>query len=97
VLGREIVVGVAEERFRGGDQFRVGFALAQGGTTRRCGHGVHVRIIEKPWVRMVIENRNLLDLREKTFINLPNVGAGKWTGLAEGNSTEYQKTANRPD
>jgi hypothetical protein len=36
---------------------------------------------------MVIENRNLLDLREKTIINPLNVRAGKWTGLAEGNST----------
>jgi hypothetical protein len=46
---------------------------------------------------MVIKHWNLLDLGEKTLIDLLNIGAGKWTGLAEGNSTEYQKTANRPN
>ena len=76
VLGREIVIRISKQRFGRGYEFGVVVTLAESGTARRRGHGVNVRIIEKPWVRMVIKNRNLLDLREKTFINLLNVRAG---------------------
>jgi hypothetical protein len=39
-------------------------------------------------VRVVIKDWDLLDLWEKTIVNLLNVWAGEWTSLADGNCTQ---------
>jgi hypothetical protein len=81
VLGRKIIVGVAPERLRGGNEFRIGLALPEGRAARRRSHGVHVGIVGKTRVGMVIEGGDLVDFREETLVGCGQVRPGIGTGL----------------
>ena len=87
MLGREVVVRISEKRLGGSGQFGIIVARAQclAGVWRR-GHGVDVGIIRISGVSVVIERRNLFDLRQQTLINLLHVGTGKRARL--GRSTK---------
>ncbi len=78
VLGREIGVGIAKQRLGRDGKFRVVVARAQrfAGVGRR-GHGVDVRIVGEARVRVMIERRNLFDLRQQALVDLLHVRAGE--------------------
>jgi hypothetical protein len=88
VLGREIVIRIAKQRFGRGYEFGIAVTFAQSGTAWRRGHRVNIGVIVKAGVRVVIKDWDLLDLWEKTIVNLLNVWAGEWTSLADGNCTQ---------
>src|SRR5579859_3604984 len=72
----EIIVRITEERFGRGNKFRVRIAQPQDGALIGWrGHGIHVGIVRKSGVRMIVVERDLIDLLQKPFINLRHVGA----------------------
>src|SRR5208337_4944059 len=82
MLRREIRIGISEESFGRGNQLRIVIACAQRfAEVGRSGHGVDVGIIRKPWVRVMVEGGNLLDLRQQTLVDLLHIGTRKRAGL----------------
>jgi len=82
MFGREIIVGIAEQGSRRGDQFGIVVARAQRRTgVGRRGHGIDVGVIGKSGVGMMIERRDVLDSLQEMLIELLHVGSGIGTGL----------------
>ena len=76
MFGLEIIVGILEKKFRAVHEFRVGIAQTQNGTlVGRRGLRVHVGIVRKGGVRVVVVDRNLVDLLQKSFVDLRHVRA----------------------
>jgi hypothetical protein len=63
---------------------------------RRSRHGIDVRVIGESGMRVMIERRNLLDLREQPLVNLLEIGSGKWTGLSGCENREAGHQEKRP-
>ena len=82
MLGRKIGIGISEQGLSGGREFRVVIASAQrfAGIGRRS-HGVDIGIVGIAGMRVVVEGRDLFNLRQQALINLLHVGAGEGTGL----------------
>ena len=97
MFGRKIVIRISKKRFGCRGQFGIIIAGAQGLTgIRRRGHGVNVWIIRIPGVSVVIECGDLLDLRQKTLIDLLHIRPGKGTRLGHRQIRQCQhKTQNR--
>ncbi len=93
VLGRKIGVGISEQSLGSGGEFRIVVARAQrfAGVGRR-GHGVDVGIVGEAGMRVVIERRNLFDLRQQALVDLLDVRPGERTGLG-GENAETATTA----
>src|ERR1700675_3639117 len=78
VLGLEIVIGVAEKRFCGGNKFRIGIAKAQDRAfLGRRSQGVHVGIIWKCCVRVIVVEGDAIDLLQQAVVDFLQVSAGQ--------------------
>jgi len=81
MLGREVLVRIAKQRLCSGDEFGVRVALPKRGASRGRRHRVDVGIVREPGMRMMVEHRNLFDLRQQPLVDLLNVGSWQWTRL----------------
>ncbi len=71
MLGPEIIIGIAEERFCRGDKFRIRIAQAHHGAfVRWRSHGVHVGIIRERRVRVIVVDGDAIDLLQQAVVNL---------------------------
>ena len=84
VLWREIVEGIAEERFCCRDEFRVGVAFSKCGASGRRSHGIDVGIVGEAGMRMMVKHGDLFDLRQELLVDLLNVRSRQWTRLTYG-------------
>ena len=82
VFRREVVVGIAEQRLGCGHQLGIRIARAQRGAARRRSHGIDIGIVGKARMRVMIEDGNLFDLRQKALIDLLHIRPGQRTSLA---------------
>jgi hypothetical protein len=57
-------------------------ALAAAASVGGSSHGIDVRVIGKAGMRVMIERRNFLDLREQSLVNLLEIRSGKRAGLS---------------
>ena len=73
----EVIVGIGEEGFRGGDEFRVGVAQTEDGSfVGRRGLRVHIGIVRESSVGVVVVNGNAIDLREEMVVDFLDVLRG---------------------
>ena len=78
VFGLEVVVGIAEERFGGGDEFGIVVAETKNAAfVGRGGHGVHVSIVGKARVSVIVVDGDGIDFGEEPFVEF---GEGCRTG-----------------
>src|SRR4029077_1971250 len=77
VLGLEVVVGIAEQRFGRGDEFGIVVAQAQDAALiRRSGHGVYIGVIGKAGMGMVVVKRYGVNFAQQVLIELLHVSGG---------------------
>ena len=95
MLRREVGVGISEQGFGRDRKFGIVVTGAQrfAGVRRRC-HRVDVRIVGVPGMRVVVERRNLFNLRKQALVDLLHVGAGKGRAWAM-EKTEMPTTAQK--
>src|SRR6266404_808033 len=100
MVSREVSVGILEERFGCGHQLRVRIALPQRRTSWRGGHRVDIGIVREAGMRMMIEDRNLLNLRQEAAVDLLHtIGTRQWLGLPQqrrGGSRHYENNQQNP-
>ena len=100
VLRRKIVVGISEQSLGGGCEFRIVITRAQRlARVRRGRHRVNIRIVGISRVCVMIERRDLLDLRQQTLIDLlerrarETGGLGQRKGCMSGNQESMARNA----
>ena len=82
VLGLEVVVRIAKQSFGRGRELRIVVAQAENvAFLRGSGHGVHVRVIGIARMGVIVVNGNGVDLHQKVFVKLGQVGGGIRSGL----------------
>src|SRR5262249_20928782 len=78
----EIVVGIAEEGFGGGDEFGIVVAQSEHAAfVGRRGHGVDVAVIGIAGVGVVVIQGNAADFAEQIFVEFAEIRGGIGAGL----------------
>src|SRR6267378_6747257 len=77
VLGLEIVIGIAEKRFGGGDKFGIGVAKPEDRSfVGRRGLRVHIGVVGESGVGVIVVDRNAVDLRKQIIVDFLDVLRG---------------------
>src|SRR6266850_44670 len=77
VLRLEIVIGIGEERFGGGNEFGIGVAQTEDGSfVGRRGLRVHIGVVWESRVGVIVVDEDAVDLREEMVVNFLDVLRG---------------------